>query len=413
MKILWFSNCILSNKASSSGTWLSAMADLLIDNGVELYNITAGSKTNDIENIVYRNVRQWILPKFKLINGIPDKLSIEQILDIVDAVAPELIHIWGLENYWSLLYTHGYLKGKVLLEIQGVRGSCAEVCYGGLTTIELVKCIGTKEMLLPKASLFSEKLRHLRHGEIEKSVLSSFKYISTQSDWTRSRIRPYLNKNAIVFSTERSVRKEFLSSERWKNPNNESPILITVSASPSPLKGIHFLLKSVAILKREFPGIKLYIIGNFILNAPYSKQPGYYKFLKRMLRTNDIEENVIFTGPLVASEMVSLMKNADVFVQPTFVESYSLSFAEAMSIGLPAVASFAGALPCLAAHKESALFYSPMDYHLCADCIKQLFCDKDLSEKISNNAFSIARKRNNPERVVNIQLEIYNQIINQ
>ena len=49
-----------------------------------------------------------------------------------------------------------------------------------------------------------------------------------------------------------------------------------------------------------------------------------------------------------------------------FIETYCLSFAEAMIVGVPTVTSFTGAMPELARHGEESLFYNSIDYQTCA-----------------------------------------------
>ena len=70
---------------------------------------------------------------------------------------PDIIHIWGVESYWGLLTARGFVRGNVLLEIQGIRETCARVFYGGLSWPEVLSTIKTKEFIKPKISLPAQK----------------------------------------------------------------------------------------------------------------------------------------------------------------------------------------------------------------------------------------------------------------
>lgn len=413
MRILWFGNSILSDDISTSGSWLPAMARLIRDK-VELTYITSSALYDEITVFNYGSVRQYILPRYKLTRtGLPEKNNIIKILNIIEEVDPDIIHIWGMESFPGLLQVNGYLKKfKVLLEVQGVRSSCAEVCYGGLTIGEIIKCIRIKEILKPSTSVIADKRIHIKNLGHEAEMLKAFNYISTQSEWTRARIAPYISNDTQVFCTERSVRREFTESNKWQVPGNDAPVVMTVSAGAYPLKGIHILIRAIGLLRNKYPNICLKIVGDFGAERGFLRKSGYMKFLQGLINTLGLINNVQFTGRLNAKQMVDEMKNSNVFVHSSFVESYCLAAAEAMAVGIPCVFSYAGALPHLADDKKSAFFYSPTDYHTCAHLIEELFVDKAKAVALSDAERDVSEQRNNPERVASIQMSIYSQIIN-
>ena len=100
MKVLWFSNAVFNgNTPKATGTWLYSMANALIDRGVELYNITQKKDVVEIQFNEIDDIKQWILPEYKLYNGLPRLKYIKQIQTLVDNIKPDIIHIWGVESY--------------------------------------------------------------------------------------------------------------------------------------------------------------------------------------------------------------------------------------------------------------------------------------------------------------------------
>lgn len=83
MKILWFSNCSITNTISTgSGSWLFAMRDV-ISNYVELYNITE-SNVKSVEYQETNKVKEYIIPRLhKKKDGLPSKKIIKEIKKIV------------------------------------------------------------------------------------------------------------------------------------------------------------------------------------------------------------------------------------------------------------------------------------------------------------------------------------------
>lgn len=67
------------------------------------------------------------------------------------------------------------------------------------------------------------------------------------------------------------------------------------------------------------------------------------------------ESRLIMTGHVSDAELVTLLQDCEVLVQPSFMEGFGLTAAEAMAMGVPVVAARAGALPEVVG-KEDCLF---------------------------------------------------------
>ena len=90
MKILWFSNKVLSDKdTGNSGTWLDAMAQRLVMTGeVRLCNVTMGMvKTPTRQDA--GPINQWIVPTTTLGRfGLPNTHIVAGITKLVNEVSP-------------------------------------------------------------------------------------------------------------------------------------------------------------------------------------------------------------------------------------------------------------------------------------------------------------------------------------
>ena len=161
MRILWFSNAIItSNRITGTGSWLHTMASVLLRNGVDLFNITQSSTVKSITKITKDNCSEWIVPSRRGFQSLPSNSIIREIDEIIRTVSPDIIHIWGLEAYWGLLFKRGLIKAKItLLDIQGLYSECARVYMGNLSFYEQLQCIGLKELVSPSLSVFSQKRR--------------------------------------------------------------------------------------------------------------------------------------------------------------------------------------------------------------------------------------------------------------
>ena len=413
MKILWLSNCILTHEhTSSTGSWLQAMSAAISEcPDIELYNITFGAK-GKVEQRDCGKIRQWLVPKGRLVNGaIPQGIA-TTICGLIEHVNPDLVHIWGVEHYWALLSARGYIKQRVLLEIQGLNYTCAEAYYGGMTRPDIKSCVRLRDYILPRRRIENIQRSHEKWGEYEKEMLAAHRYISTQSQWVRASIAPYCNKQAQIYHTRMAVREEFMNTAPWGIPQEDAPIqLLSLSSSALPYKGVHVAIKALAILKQYYPNICLKIAGNYQNNRKAINKHGYVRFLEKLIQRLGLEKNVEFVGALNAEELIALMKQTHVMIHSSFVESYSLVLAEAMAVGVPSVVSYAGTMPELTEYGKAALLYTPTDYRMCAHQVRQLLEDRNLASSISEAARCVAMERNNINSVVERQLEIYNQVL--
>ena len=411
IKILWFCNAIFSDQApKSTGTWLHAMADGLVNTGeVELFNITQAKIKNTIRQD-YNSICQWMVPSVSnksIRNGLPKLSIIRYIQSIVRDINPDIIHIWGTESYWGLLTARGYLNGNVVLETQGLISAIEKHVYSGLSLRDILNCCGVKEVLLPKSSLFGKKRAFQRWGKREKEIISENHIISTQSSWVRAHIQR-LNPSAKVYKTFIPLRTEFLEAEKWKLENCLKHQIFTTASTTTPYKGLHVLIDAIAILKNQYPDIKLVIAG--VIKKTGIREAGYTKWLKQRVKRLGVAENIIWLEPLDAKDLVLQMHKASVVVVPSFIESYSLALDEALSVGSPTVASFSGAMPELATDGASALFFPPGDAVMCADAIVRIFSDNDLAKNLSHNAY-MERKEKNSRNIAAHQLSIYRDVI--
>lgn len=410
--ILWLSNVAFSNeKIKVTGTWIIAMGKALVETGeVSLFNICHGN-VKEVTKKEVNGIVQWVLPLEKTNKqGLPSNNTQQIVRSIENEIKPDLVHIWGTENYWGKLVINSTIQSKTLLEMQGIMTACARVYYGGLNLTEIFSCIGIKELLLPQRFLYFRKKDFEKRGIREIDIIKNCTNISVQSDWVKAHIK-YQNTNATVYPTGMLLREEFYNSEQWKkNTQRNKKVIFTSFSGVNPYKGLHVLMRAFAFLKNKYSDLEFRIGGN-ILQTKRIKD-GYFVWLIKEAKKLGIFDSIVWLGSLDADKIITELQNCDVFVIPSYIETYCLAIAESMMVGTPTVVSFAGAMPELAEHNSSALFFPVGDSMNCAYQTELLLANINLCQKLSDNARNKALKRNNQEVVVKRQLEIYQSIIN-
>lgn len=410
MKILWLSNKVLNeNDNGTTGTWLSAMSQQLVESGqVELGNISTGC-VNETTRQDYGMISQWLVPSVGKLNkqGLPESKVVASIIEIIKNFSPDLVHIWGTENYWGVLSANKMIPFITLLEMQGLKRAIAKVYSGGLSFTEQISCIGLKE-LVRQNCIFNGQKQYKKWGEREKSIIAGHQFITTQSPWMESQVKA-LNQNSKIFLTDRILRQAFYNGEPWQHSGN--PVIFCTSAYSSPFKGLHVAIRSTAILKRYFPNIQLRIAGSHQRSG--LRRDGYIAWLCKEIERTGIESNIVWLGALSADQLVEQLKKCSAMVLPTYIESYCLALAEAMMLGVPTVVSYTGGTSWLAKDEVSALFFPPGDVEMCAYQLQRILYDKELSIRLSVNSRKSALKRHDLHTLVMNQLETYHHVISE
>lgn len=138
-------------------------------------------------------------------------------------------------------------------------------------------------------------------------------------------------------------------------------------------KGIHVILEACAN-PQPLP-IELTIIGT----------GQYQERLQALARDLRIEDRVRFVGYVLNQDLPKYFRKADAFVLPSETESFGLVFAEAMSCGLPVLASNVGGIPEVVRHGVDGLLCEPTRADLLRGNIERFLNDRQGMERMGQS----------------------------
>ena len=118
-------------------------------------------------------------------------------------------------------------------------------------------------------------------------------------------------------------------------------------------------------------------------------------------------------GRKSAKEMVSIMTESSCFVQVSHIENSPNSLCEAMLLGLPIIATYAGGTASLIKDSEEGILIQDGDPYVMAGAIMELMSNKENAIRMANNAHRTACDRHNPQKIVKALLDTYIHIINE
>ncbi|MHB1535672.1 MAG: glycosyltransferase family 4 protein [Acidimicrobiales bacterium] len=149
--------------------------------------------------------------------------------------------------------------------------------------------------------------------------------------------------------------------------------LMTTASADVPLKGLGPLLEALAKLRVERPEAHLVVVGR-------RRDDG---LVAHTIDRLGLAGAVRFEPAVSDERMVELYGEAQVAVVPSLYEGFSLPAVEAMSCGVPLVATTGGALPEVVGDDgEAGLLVAPGDPGALALALERVLADDGLAERL-------------------------------
>ena len=180
-------------------------------------------------------------------------------------------------------------------------------------------------------------------------------------------------KNGSPEKTRASEKETALYRQRLAIPRDA--FVVTMTARLSGEKGVDTLIRAAKKLLEKDGDYRFLIVGD-------GKEKGA---LSSLAKGYGIEDRVIFTGFLPDTSGVLSLSNILVSASRG-TETSSLAISEAMSLGIPIVASDFGGNTEMVRDGENGLLFPVDNSSRLADCIERLKKNDALSERLSRGA---------------------------
>ncbi len=158
--------------------------------------------------------------------------------------------------------------------------------------------------------------------------------------------------------------------ERWPTAPaqaEQKPLRLLYLGTLCETKGVLDLLEACQRLSQAGTRFELHLVGSF--------QPaGFESILRRRLEALGLTADTVIHGQLTGSDKFAMFATADVFCMPTFYESeaFPCVLLEAMSFGLPVVASRWRGIPSIVDDAVTGYLVEPHDVAGLADRLREL-----------------------------------------
>ncbi len=131
----------------------------------------------------------------------------------------------------------------------------------------------------------------------------------------------------------------------------------------------------------------------------------YEKKIRQMIRKLSLEKEITLASAMPSYR--KLVSPIDIFVSPALTEGFNVFILQAMSFGLPVVASAAGGVFSLITDEQNGLIVPKRDVSLFADKIQAYLVDKQYADKIGRTGFEFVQKQFPLHRMLENTLDAY------
>ncbi len=424
MKALWLCNIILpevmeslGKKPTPTGGWLTGMLEGMMnyEKDVSVDLCMPCSWTDSVISSKTERGGYYLFPckRRDIYNfNIKTEGLFEQILL---QSQPDIVHIWGTEFPYALSMVNACEKlgllGRAVINVQGLVSIYA-LHYCASIPWRVAHDFFTPRHLIFRDWIARQKGAFERRGKYEIEALCKVKHVIGRTDWDRAcitQINPKINYHSCNEILRRSFYKhawDFEKCERYS---------IFVSQGSYPIKGLHFVLKAMPLILRQYPSARLYVAGPDVTCSSGSikerlKLTAYGKYIKKLIKRHGLEGHVSFCGQLDEEQMRERYLNSHVFISVSSIENSSNSICEAMLLGMPVVSSDVGGVKNLLEHNKEGFIYQHDAPYMLAFYVSKIFGSSNIAVKIGHNAKLKANTTHNCEVNVKTTIEIYRNI---
>lgn len=420
MKVLWVVNSILNDVSlelygkPANGVWMDALLSDFMGKKDHQIIVATTAKRKELFRYQKDNVTYFVLPdQPPILYHENKKRNIKIWTELFDTVKPDLVQVWGTEftpGLCALRIAH-QKNIPAVIYMQGYLGSIARYYQAGISRKEIKKTATFRDFIRHDGILQQQE-KYQNSAKKEAEMLRLAGRIISENEWCNANIRSIVPEIKI-YHCPLSINQVF-ESYQWDYKNAEPHSLIC-TASGYTIKGLHMVIRAVALLQKKYPDIKLYVPG-----APQIsdgslqwkiRKNGYTNYIEKLIRKLNVADRIVWLGSLSQKQLAEEYAKKAVFVMPSAIENHSSSLKEAMTVGMPCISSYVGGVPEYVDHGENGLLYRFEEYEVLAGWIERLFEDPVFAESLSQSARQSMKQLHDRSCLVEKMTNIYSEIL--
>lgn len=321
------------------------------------------------------------------------KICTEEMLRVVEDFRPDVIHVFGSENFFGLIASATDVP--VVLHIQGIITPYKNaILPPGVSRGKFVwQTMNPVNALRRWIEFGAWRIQAIREQEIFRRV----NHFIGRTVWDK-RCTEVMHPGACYYYGSEILRDVFYTRTERKLPSR----LIIVSTISSPMyKGFDLALKTARLLKES-----LHLDFEWRMFGNINPRIG-----ERLTGIHHKNVGIQLCGVATAGQLRNEILRSTVYVHTSYIDNSPNSVCEAQILGVPVVVTHVGGTPSLIHEGITGFSVPANDPWQMAAVIAKLFHDRELNIKIGEAAHEMALKRHDPKIIVANLIDIYKQIL--
>lgn len=199
--------------------------------------------------------------------------------------------------------------------------------------------------------------------------------------------------------------EKFSFSPDSVNPNPHSLVFVGTVCQK---KGVKNLVLAIHQVKKKFPNVHLDIYGK---DWYFSNGDSYKDMILELIK-GELESHVKIHNPVPHKQIPEIYKSAEVCIFPSFMETQGLVAPEAMAMGKIVIFTDKGPGPETIKHGFNGFLCNPLVISSIENSIEHAFNALDRKKEISIAARNTVQENYEFHKILNENINFYNQIIN-
>lgn len=286
------------------------------------------------------NQKLGIIPRFKLIYKIVKDLN---------KMKPDIIHISGLQlhGFYATLASRISKYGKIILVVRG-------------SSSENIKFNPIKKFIICKLlEPLTIRMSNCVYSVSKNMAKHNYKLINAK------------NYIGVIHNSAPNIDNVKKYSIRKELNLREDDFLCVYTGRIVYDKGLTFMLEAMKYINED--KIKLILIGD---GESYNE---YYLEYEKLI----LNKRIFFIGK--RDNVLSILKDCDVYIFPSLHENLSNSLLEAGALGMPIISTNVGGNSEIIDNKKNGLLINPASSNEIFDNIMRLYKDFQLRNKLAKN----------------------------